>query len=644
MAERYTRLYTAENNLYVEGSPVILSAGALLKDNETGKVLAQLKIKSIAEKRIKAVKVTVASYDTVGKPLNGTAEFEYLDLCAGRDEEFGQKTLIPLPNDSARAFSVTVTEVDFDDNSVWSNAREYTDALPKPVDLAGALEDDELVRQYRIHYGQVDTLPSEVGDLWYCACGTVNHRDEAECHRCTNTLKALLDCNFDALKAERDKRLAEERAAQEAKEAAEKARREAAMKKTKKILSVALPALAVCAAIIVLSVTITRSTRYKKAAELMDAGQYEEAIVLFEKLGDYKDSKSSATRAKRSIKKAEEEAAKEARAAAKEKANADAYAEAEALLASGNKAHAAMKFYSIADYKDAWERSFALWDEIAQRDNVSAGSHHTAGLKTDGSVVAVGNNEVNQCDVSDWTNIVAVFSGYSNTIGLKADGTAVAVGYNEFGQCNVDSWSNIVSVSAGCYHTVGLKSRGTVVTVGSNKYGQRDVDDWSNIVSVSAGGFHTVGLKADGTVVAVGYNEYGQCDVDDWTNIVAVSAGWFHTVGLKADGTVVAVGNNEADQCAVSRWTDIVAVSAGHAHTVGLKSDGSVVAVGRNVESQCDVGNWADIVAVSTVGWHTVGLKSDGTVVAVGYNEYGQCDVSEWSGIKLPEQIKTNAE
>ena len=225
MAERYTRLYTAENDLYVEGSPVILSAGALLKDNETGKVLAHLKIKSIAEKNIKAVKVTVASYDTIGKPLDGAAAFEYLDLDVRRDEQFGQKTLIPLPNASARAFSVTVTEVDFADNSVWNNAHEYTDALPTPVDLTGALEDDELVRQYRMHYGQVGTMPAEVGDLWYCACGAVNHKDEAECHRCTNTLKALLECDFDTLKAERDKRLAEEHAARVAKEAEDKARR-----------------------------------------------------------------------------------------------------------------------------------------------------------------------------------------------------------------------------------------------------------------------------------------------------------------------------------------------------------------------------------------------------------------------------------
>lgn len=62
MSERYTRLFALPENLYAEGSPVLLSAGALLKDNETGKVLVQLKIKNIGSKTIKAAKVRVKAY------------------------------------------------------------------------------------------------------------------------------------------------------------------------------------------------------------------------------------------------------------------------------------------------------------------------------------------------------------------------------------------------------------------------------------------------------------------------------------------------------------------------------------------------------------------------------------------------------
>ena len=75
-------------------------------------------------------------------------------------------------------------------------------------------------------------------------------------------------------------------------------------------------------------------------------------------------------------------------------------------------------------------------------------------------------------------------------MGLKSDGTVVAVGNNDYGQLDVGSWTNIVQVAAGAYHTVGLKSDGTVVAVGSNDFGQLNVATWSNIVQVDAGISH----------------------------------------------------------------------------------------------------------------------------------------------------------
>ena len=299
-------------------------------------------------------------------------------------------------------------------------------------------------------------------------------------------------------------------------------------------------------------------------------------------------------------------------------------------------AEAAIAFNAAGDYKDAREKTFEIWEQIAQRETVSAGSEHTVGLKADGTVAAVGNNRYGQCDAGDWTNIVAVSAGFSHTVGLKADGTVVAVGNNDDGQCDVGAWTDIVAITAGYSHTVGLKADGTVAAVGNNRYGQCDAGDWTNIVAVSAGFSHTVGLKADGTVVAVGNNDDGQCDVGAWTDIVAITAGYSHTVGLKADGTVVAIGDNRFSQCDVGAWTDIVAVSTGRYHTVGLKADGTVTTVGGNQYGQCNVSNWADIVAISANS-HTVGLKADGTAVAIGNNSsYGQCNVKDWKDIKVP--------
>ncbi len=72
-------------------------------------------------------------------------------------------------------------------------------------------------------------------------------------------------------------------------------------------------------------------------------------------------------------------------------------------------------------------------------------------------------------------------AGYEYTAGLKADGTVVAVGENLFGECDVSDWRDIVAVVTGGYYTVGLKSDGTVIAVGDNEYGQRDVSGWKNI-------------------------------------------------------------------------------------------------------------------------------------------------------------------
>lgn len=43
--------------------------------------------------------------------------------------------------------------------------------------------------------------------------------------------------------------------------------------------------------------------------------------------------------------------------------------------------------------------------KIKVNTSISRGRGHTVGLKSDGTVIATGNNEYGQCNVSDWTDI-----------------------------------------------------------------------------------------------------------------------------------------------------------------------------------------------------------------------------------------------
>lgn len=268
---------------------------------------------------------------------------------------------------------------------------------------------------------------------------------------------------------------------------------------------------------------------------------------------------------------------------------------------------------------------------------IAAGTNHTVGLHSDGTVVAAGDNSSAQCNTSFWKDIIAVSACGFQTVGLRSDGTVVVAGGRSGQFDDASGWTDIVAVAAGKHHILGLKSDGTVVADGDNfPFGQCKVDSWTDIVAIAGGRDHSVGLRSDGTVVAVGYTWSGLCDVDDWTDIVAVDANEEHTVGLCSNGMVVAVGSNKDGKCDVNNWRGIVAIAAGGDHTVGLRSDGTVVATGSNENGQCNVSSWSDIVAIAAGDEHTVGLRSDGTVVATGDNEDSQCNVSGWTGIKQP--------
>ncbi|MCL2601547.1 MAG: InlB B-repeat-containing protein, partial [Treponema sp.] len=181
--------------------------------------------------------------------------------------------------------------------------------------------------------------------------------------------------------------------------------------------------------------------------------------------------------------------------------------------------------------------------------SVSAGGSHTAAIKSDGTLWLWGLNNLGQLGdgtttkssvpiqlAGDGTTWASVSAGSLHTAAIKSDGTLWSWGGNVFGQLGngltTDSkvpvqvsgggtWS---SVSAGMYYTAGIKIDGTLWLWGWNNKGQlgdNSTTNRSRPVQVSGGGTtwisvyagksqHTTAMQSGGQLMVWGDNQYGQ--------------------------------------------------------------------------------------------------------------------------------------
>ncbi len=320
MAGRYEKVFSLPENLYATGSPVIIAAGALQKDTHTGKIFAQLKLQSISSGIIKTAAIQISLFDTASRSLSNQIEYQYLDVEIIYGQTFGEKILIPVEDNTARSFSVAVTEVIFSHQRIWKASDEPWETLPVPAQLEPMLDDPELLKQYQLRFSKRHIYKFiETKDLWRCSCGAWNHKEDKNCLRCAQSYAGFAFLDWDELKAEKDERLqqeAAERAKMEAEIARVTAEREKVheelkakkkIKRAKRLKIVKKVSLILFMITIVISTVafgihiyqnkvqekkeaIFRKEQYAIALSLMDDGNYENALSIFRELNDYEKS------------------------------------------------------------------------------------------------------------------------------------------------------------------------------------------------------------------------------------------------------------------------------------------------------------------------------------------------------------------
>ncbi len=181
--------------------------------------------------------------------------------------------------------------------------------------------------------------------------------------------------------------------------------------------------------------------------------------------------------------------------------------------------------------------------------------HYSVALKTDGSLLAWGDNRWGQ--LGDGTTMdrprpvpvsglvgVTALAAKGHVLALKNDSSVWAWGLNDRGQLGDGTKTHrltpapvklsdgaplagVIAIAAGCWHSVALKADGSAWAWGYNEDGQlgdgttadrltpvpvrlADGHALAGIAAIAAGSKHTLALTRERTLWAWGYNKYGQ--------------------------------------------------------------------------------------------------------------------------------------
>jgi len=303
----------------------------------------------------------------------------------------------------------------------------------------------------------------------------------------------------------------------------------------------------------------------------------------------------------------------------------------------------ATNFHSLAQRGDFSIRAWG-WNDDGQCNippglcevldgGISAGTRHSAAIVLCGGGATVrcwGSNEAGACDVpAGLTDVVAVAAAFDRTMALRSNGRVVAWGNNNLGQSTVpDSADNPELITGGSEFSMAASGTAPyqVFAWGNNQYGQHNLPQpgaGQRYTQLAAGWSHVVGLLADGTMRYAGGSWSGHCgNMPAVGNIRQVAASNFYTLAVDHNNTIHAWEQQVLQSATFWNGRQARVVGAGNDTQAMVTLDGTFLCKGGwnpFTASPCEddiLGNFGDITQIAVGLTHLLVLRSDGTIYA----------------------------
>lgn len=314
---------------------------------------------------------------------------------------------------------------------------------------------------------------------------------------------------------------------------------------------------------------------YKKAEAMLEKGNFDGAKNIFSQLGNYDDAYTM-------VKECD-------------------YRKGSYLLASEKYNQALAAFANVRGYKDR-DRMVADLAGTAEQTLDTSG-HHSAFVRSIGTVKAVGDNSAGQCNVGDWRDIRQIACGDDFTVGLTSSGGVVCTNA-------VVDWQDIRQITAGANFFAGLDGSGRV-----RFYGMQELP-LENVKKIDANNGIFAALKNDGTVAAVG------ADTSAWSGIADIVTDGKAVYGLRSDGTIASTDGR------LTEASGMRCISAAINTVTAIDSENNIYA-----EGVLQAEAFKNTLLLAGDAAHAIMLLDDGYVKYIGEAENGSDNVGDWTDV-----------